>query len=118
MFALGGAGLILALGIGWCLKISRRDTTSTKCALGLALVLAGMLPFFPIVMFEGKGWTALFFRNPQLMIFAMLGGMGLAGVGLAQYGSAQPPYEQGRKQGWAALLLVLGLVMFVVIGSG
>jgi tetratricopeptide (TPR) repeat protein len=109
--------IVLLIGIYKCIKIAKRDTTSTICAYALALALGGFFMAAALQMFGTAGALTVVVKGLVAIIFMLLivAAGCLAVIGLVDY-RKHSNYRQGRKQAIAALLI--SVAFFSIAGAG
>ncbi len=107
--------LLILLGLAKCLQISRRETTSKRCVLALALALSAWLWVYvarPMVGLPSMPARILLLAPSVL---AALAALPIAGFGLLTYTPAV--HNQGRKQAVAAVVVSLFILGSFAIGA-
>ena len=106
----GIPGLVALGGVIKCVQIARRNTTSTPCLVGLALVLGSvaMLSLIGLAELAGFEEASLETAAAPAGTLAVVGFI-VALIGLIVYRRAKPPHVQASGQ--AILALVLAVVV-------
>ena len=113
-------GVVILLGVLKCAKISRREQTNSKAAIGLMLVLIGWLTYsLAGVLAREQPVNRLLLIGGGLVAFSlMMVGSTIAVLGLAEIRKDRHKYRQGSAQAkWALaittwFLIVMGTTVF------
>lgn len=113
--------VLVTAGVIKCFRIAKRETTNSKSVYALMLVLIGWLvsmllstsrSFFDFDDFSPVFLSIAIFGCAILVALVACAAM-LAILGLAEIGTREPPYRQGKAQAiWALILCTLTVVLF------
>lgn len=101
----------LIWGVFKCYQISKRETTCTKCVIGLMLIFCGLIPLLVNFFLHTRGIIIkpLFIIAAVVFFILMITGLIFAIRGLYEL-KKNPDLKQGKKQAVAAIIISLLII--------
>lgn len=108
--------IFIIIGIGKCISIAKRETTSSRCVYALVLALSGWLlaSLYPMIMPLVPHTTSLGMINLSALIILEISAACVAVMGLTEY--RHGGYVQGKKQAVWTIIISLFLLSSVILG--